>query len=165
MRIYLLGYMYSGKTTLGNQLAKCLRYDFADLDQMFEFRYHTSIPIFFKRYGEEAFRKLEQQMLHTTSTMDNTVIALGGGTPCFFDNMEWINAHGKSVYLQMSVEDIISRAHRSRKIRPVLADKTSDELHAFITHQLSQRQKFYAQAHIAHPAASPNISHLVQSLF
>lgn len=164
MRIYLLGYMYSGKTTLSHQLAKLLEYDFADLDQMFEQRYRTSIPIFFNRYGEEAFRKLEQLMLHTTETIDNTVIALGGGTPCYFDNMDWINAHGKSVYLQMSVEDIIARAQHSRKIRPILADKSPEELSLFISKQLNQRQAYYNQAQITIAASSPNLPNLIRAL-
>ena len=91
--------MYSGKTTIGRKLAECLDTRFVDLDQLFEEHYHTSIPLFFNRYGEDAFRKLEQLMLHSTHTLNHVVISTGGGTPCFFDNMEWINAHGISVYL------------------------------------------------------------------
>ena len=90
MNIYLIGYMYSGKTTLGHKLAVKLGYQWLDLDQVFEQVFHTSIPIFFKRYGEEAFRKLEQKLLHETANNDNTVISTGGGTPCFFDNIQWI---------------------------------------------------------------------------
>ena len=73
MNIYLIGYMYSGKTTLGHKLAVNLGYQWLDLDQVFEAVFHTSIPIFFKRYGEEAFRKLEQKLLHETANNDNTV--------------------------------------------------------------------------------------------
>ena len=78
MRIYLIGYMYSGKTTLGHKLAAKLGYQWLDLDQTFECVFHTSIPIFFKRYGEEAFRKLEQKQLHATADIDNTVKPIYG---------------------------------------------------------------------------------------
>lgn len=158
MLLYLLGYMYSGKTTVGRQLAQCLGYRFVDLDQLFEERYHTSIPLFFNRYGEEAFRKLEQAVLHSTQEMDDAVISTGGGTPCYFDNMQWINAHGVSIYLDVSTEVIIERARRSRKQRPVLANKSTEELRTFIQTQLSQRLPYYSQATLVFPADDPDIS-------
>ncbi len=164
MKIYLLGYMYSGKTTVGCSLAQQLDYRFADLDQLFEERYHTSIPLFFIRYGEEAFRKLEQLMLHSTETMDNAVISTGGGTPCYFNNMEWINAHGTSVFLDVSVDKIIQRARASKKQRPVLANKSPEELHTFIQNQLVQRLPFYRQAQIHLPADQPDLNALLQQL-
>lgn len=162
MKLYLLGYMYSGKTTVGRSLAQQLGFGFVDLDQLFEERYHTSIPLFFNRYGEDAFRKLEQLMLHSTETMDNAVISTGGGTPCYFDNMEWINAHGVSVYLNVSVAKIVQRAHASKKIRPVLANKSPEELQAFIECQLAQRMPFYRMAQIRFPADEPDISSLLR---
>lgn len=164
MKLYLLGYMYSGKTTVGRQLAERLGYRFVDLDQLFEARYHTSIPLFFNRYGEGAFRKLEQIILHSTEGMDNVVISTGGGTPCYFDNMEWINAHGVSIYLEISIEVIIKRAQRSRKQRPVLANKSHEELHSFIQAQLSQRLPYYSQANITFPADKPDIEDLAEKI-
>ncbi len=158
MPLYLLGYMYSGKTTVGQQLARCLGYRFVDLDQLFEERYHTAIPLFFSRYGEEAFRKLEQAVLHSTQAMDNVVISTGGGTPCYFDNMQWINAHGVSIYLDVTIEVIIQRALRSRKQRPVLAGKSREELRAFIQDQLAQRLPYYSQATLVFPADDPDIA-------
>ena len=108
MRIYLIGYMYSGKTTVGHKLAVQMGYRWLDLDQMLENTFHTTIPIFFKRYGEEAFRKIEQKLLHSTADLDNVVISTGGGTPCYFDNMQWINQHGISVYFDVTVETLTS---------------------------------------------------------
>lgn len=164
MNIYLLGYMYSGKTTIGRKLAECLDTRFVDLDQIFEEHYHTSIPLFFNRYSEDAFRKLEQLMLHSTHTLNHVVISTGGGTPCFFDNMEWINAHGISVYLNVGIETIIHRAQRSKKQRPILANKNSQELHDFIQAQLSQRLPYYSQAKIIFPADDPDIQALVKNI-
>ena len=164
MRVYLTGYMYSGKTTVGHKLAQQLDYQWFDLDQYFEAYFRTSIPIFFKRYGEDAFRKLEQKLLHTTADLDNTVISTGGGTPCYFDNMTWINQHGVSVYFDVSTETLLRRIAVSKRLnfRPVLADKTEAERATFIQQQLDQRLPYYKKAKIIFPADQPDISRLVQ---
>lgn len=148
MLIYLIGYMYSGKTTFGRQLATRLGYEFLDLDQYFEQRYRTTIPIFFQRYGEQAFRILERQLLHTTEHFHDTVVSTGGGTPCQYDNIEWINRQGISVFMDTPVEVILQRAAGSKKVRPILANKTPDERASFVADQLQQRLPYYRQAHI-----------------
>lgn len=146
MRIYLIGYMYSGKTTVGRKLADALGYDFLDLDQAIETRYHTTLPLFFKRYGEPMFRQVEMQMLHDTSRMDNVVISTGGGTPCFGDNMQWINANGISIYLRLTEESIYKRMESSRKCRPTVMALPPDQRQKFIHDQLSARLPIYQQA-------------------
>lgn len=151
MNIYLIGYMYSGKTTLGRGLATQLGYTFLDLDQYFERRYHTTVPLFFSHYGEQAFRIIEKQTLHETAELTNHVIACGGGTPCFFDNIQWINQHGISVFFDASVSKILSYAAISKKTRPILANKSSQEREIFVHQQLQQRLPFYTQAHITFP--------------
>lgn len=161
MNIFLIGYMYSGKTTIGHQLARALDCPFYDTDQLFEERFRTTIPCFFQRYGEEAFRQLERQVLHGTEQLGPAVIATGGGTPCHFDNMEWINAHGISVYCDTSFEVLLSRAAISRKARPILASKTPEERHAFMQLQLAERHPFYQQARITFPANDPDIPALL----
>lgn len=140
--------MYSGKSTLGRDLARALGFEFADLDVMFEQKYKTTIPLFFRRYGEKAFRIIEQQVLHSTENLDNIVIATGGGTPCFFDNMAWINSHGTSVFFDATVSKILSYASISKKTRPILANKTEEERALFVTEQLKSRLPYYTQAHI-----------------
>ena len=140
MKYYLVGYMYSGKTTIGRNLAIKLGYRWLDLDQFFETQFHTSIPIFFKHYGEDAFRKLEQKLLHTTADQDNVVISTGGGTPCHFDNMNWINTHGCSIY----------------------AGKTEEERAAYIQQQLNARMPYYKKAHIIFPADKPDLNQLAE---
>ena len=164
MRIYLVGYMYSGKTTIGHKLAQGLDYEWLDLDQAFECFFHTTIPIFFGRYGEEAFRKLEQKLLHSTADKDNIVISTGGGTPCHFDNMQWINDHGTSVYFDVAVETLLRRAQSSKKPRPVLAGLSPLEREAFVRQQLASRMPYYTKAHITFPADKPDISQLIQLL-
>ena len=156
--------MYCGKTTIGRKLATKLDYQWFDLDQFFEAYFRTSIPIFFKRYGEDAFRKLEQKLLHTTADLDNVVISTGGGTPCFFDNMKWINQHGTSVYFDVSIETLLRRIAVSKrlKLRPVLADKTDTERATFIQQQLDQRLPYYNKANIIFPADKPDLDELVR---
>ena len=162
MRIYLIGYMYSGKTTVGHKLAVRLGYQWLDLDQMLETTFHTTIPIFFKRYGEEAFRKIEQKLLHSTADLDNVVISTGGGTPCHFDNIQWMNQHGKSVYFDVTVETLLRRAAQSKKPRPTLTGMTEEERSQFIRQQLAQRLSFYQKAHIIFPADDPDLKQLVR---
>lgn len=164
MRVYLIGYMYSGKTTIGRKLAERLGYQFFDTDQFFESYYRTSITLFFKRYGEEAFRKLEQRLLHTTANLDNAVISTGGGTPCYFDNLQWINQNGVSVYFDVSMEALLHRIEASKRLRfrPVLADKTEEERAVFVRQQLDQRLPYYRKAKIIFPADHPDIAELVR---
>ena len=162
MNIYLIGYMYSGKTTLGHKLAVKLGYQWLDLDQVFEQVFHTSIPIFFKRYGEEAFRKLEQKLLHETANNDKTIISTGGGTPCFFDNIQWINKHGKSVYFDVTVDTLLRRAAQSKKPRPILMGMTEVERALYIQQQLDARMPYYRKAQIIFPADKPDLNQLVQ---
>ena len=154
MNIFLLGYMYSGKSTVGRQLARAMGYRFVDLDVLFEERYHTTIPLFFRKYDEAAFRRLEQMLLHETEGFENTIISTGGGTPCFADNMQWINSHGLSVWLDVSFPTLESRAAVSRKHRPLAISRQHYE----------SRQQFYRQAQIRFPADSPDIPALISLL-
>ena len=162
MRVYLTGYMYSGKTTVGHKLATRLGYQWTDLDQMIETTFHTTIPIFFKRYGEEAFRKIEQKLLHSTADLDNIVISTGGGTPCHFDNIEWMNQHGTSVYFDVTIETLLRRAAVSKKPRPILSGMTDKERTIFIQQQLAQRLPYYKKAQIIFPADKPDLDQLVK---
>ena len=165
MRVYLVGYMYCGKSTLGKRLAHLLEYDFVDLDSMFEMRYHTTIPIFFEKYGEAAFRKLESLMLESTSEIDNVVIATGGGTPCQGNNKRRIKELGISIYLELSFDAICSRMVNSHKIRPVLANKTIEERREFIKKQLDEREFYYRQADIIIDAFGTDAGNIGMKLY
>ncbi|MBR3529463.1 MAG: shikimate kinase [Bacteroidales bacterium] len=152
MRIYLVGYSYSGKTTMGRELARLLGYRFFDTDKGIEIKYHTTINMFFNRYGEPAFRIIEQQMLHSTADLDDVVIATGGGAACHGDNMQFILDHGIAIYLQMSLEQILQRIARARKGRPSLKGMDDEQRRQFISRQLSDRIGYYQRAHISFPA-------------
>jgi shikimate kinase len=165
MRIYLIGYSYSGKTTLGRQLAKRLNYKFFDTDKALEIKYHTTIPVFFNRYGEKAFRIIERQILQSTADLDNTVISTGGGTACSDDNIQFLLQHGTVVHLQMSVDEILMRLAKSHKTRPMLKDKEPDELKQFIAEQLKARLVYYNQAHLSVPALQTTAEELEKAVF
>ncbi len=148
MRIYLVGYMASGKSRLGQDLAAGLEYEFLDLDDIFEERFHISILDFFDKYGETHFRQIEQRLLFETVSLKNTVIATGGGTPCFLDNMSFIRDHGLSVYLYWPAEALAERLIQVRKKRPLIKNLAPGEMDEFIQKHLKEREVFYRQADI-----------------
>ncbi len=159
MLIYLIGMPGSGKSTVAKKLAKKLKYSFYDLDNMIEKEIAMSISKYFERYSEEEFRNIEREMLHKSFKLSNAVVATGGGTPCFFDNISEINKHGLSIYLKASTALIISRLNVGQKAqRPLLSNyKTPEEMHLQLTNLYNGRKRFYEQAHITTAALSTNI--------
>ena len=151
-RVFLIGYMGSGKTTLGKAYSAATGLQFVDLDWYIEERMHKSISDLFAERGEEGFRLLEQKMLHETGEFENVLIACGGGTPCFFDNMEFMNASGTTVYLKVSVEELAKRLELCKHTRPVLKGRSGEELRAFIAESLEKRNPFYTKASITFDA-------------
>ncbi|OKL41017.1 shikimate kinase [Pontibacter flavimaris] len=148
MRIFLIGMMGSGKTTLGRQLAGQLGYTFVDLDEYLVQRQGQSINQIFEQYGQEHFRKLERQALEeVVQKYDKAVISTGGGAPCFFNNIEYINQHGTSFYLDVPVEQLAHRllAHGLQE-RPLLTGKSPAELNLYLTETLTHRKQFYERA-------------------
>lgn len=146
MRIFLTGFMGSGKTTLGAKLAYKLAYPFIDLDKKIEEEAGMSIREYFQLHGENAFRKLEKKVLQNTEYPGNAVIATGGGAPCFFDNMDWMNKNGITIYLSISPNALASRLEKGKDERPLIKDLNREELVSFITARLEQRNPFYKQA-------------------
>ena len=138
--------MGCGKTTWSRKLAAHLGYDFIDLDHLLEEQAGMTIAEYFASYGEEAFRILESEVLKQTAYSNNTVISTGGGLPCFFDNMSWMNAHGKTVYIKLSPKTLVDRLEKGKAKRPLLRDKHGDELLAFITEKLAEREDYYLQS-------------------
>lgn len=157
MKYYLVGYMYCGKSTFGRRMAEAKGMDYLDLDRAFEARYHYTVPMFFQRFGEAAFRTLETQMLHSTADLDNVVIATGGGTPCYGDNMDFILAHGTAVYLQMPVDALVERALRSRNPRPLMHGLPEPEMRALIERQLKEREPIYLRAPLIVDGINPDL--------
>ncbi len=147
MRIYLTGFMGAGKTNLGRTLAARLEAPFIDLDEWIEQNERQSISQIFSEKGEAAFRRIEANWLRKTLRFSDAVIALGGGAPCFWENMDWINKHGVSIYLKKPVEVLVERLLKERKSRPLLADLTDKELENFVNSSLETRSPFYEQTH------------------
>lgn len=145
-RIFLVGYMGAGKTTLGRALAKTLGLQFVDLDCYIEERYHKTISQIFADKGENGFRELEKRMLHEAGEFENVVISTGGGTPCFFDNMDYMKSQGTTVYLDVPVERLFIRLSIARHKRPLIKEKNDEELRAFISEQLEKREGYYRKA-------------------
>ncbi len=164
MRIFLVGYMYSGKSTVGRRLAKRMGYTFYDTDDLFESHYHIGVADFFRRYDAEAFRKLEHEILLSTALNDNSVISTGGGTPCFHNNMEFIKNNGVSIYLEASLNTILSRKAKSKKARPLLNDLHSTELADFIQNQMDERRPFYEKADFRFNAENIDIDTICKAL-
>lgn len=144
--IILIGYMCAGKTTVGRALAKELKISFYDLDWYIEERFHTKVAKIFADEGEERFRDLERRMLHEAAEFEDIVLACGGGTPCFFDNIDYMNQTGDTFYLKASPETIVQHLALSRGERPLLKGKSPGELRGFVTQQLEEREPFYAKA-------------------
>ena len=135
-----------------------------DTDKAIEMKYHTSIQMFFNRYGEKAFRIIESQMLKSTAELDNTVISTGGGTSCSDENIDFILNHGTAIYLEMSVDDIMQRISKAHRTRPALSGKSLEEQHQFISEQLETRLKYYRQAPLSLPALNATPEQIVQLL-
>ena len=147
-RIILIGYMGAGKTTLGKILARSLNLEFIDLDWYIENRFHQSVSQLFATRGEEGFRKIEQNMLHEVAEFEDVVISAGGGTPCFFDNMEYMNQQGVTVYLKATPETLRTHLRMGKQKRPLIAQKNDEELDAFIRESLDKRESYYNQARL-----------------
>ena len=146
MRIYLIGYMGCGKTTLGRKLAATLNLTFIDLDTFLEEKYFQTIPQIFQEEGEAEFRRKERNVLHEVSTFDDVIVATGGGAPCFFDNMEVMNNTGFCIFLDVDTDSLVSRLINAKTERPIIKGKSPDELHHFIDEMMLKRRPFYEKA-------------------
>lgn len=144
--IILLGYMGAGKTSVGKALAKRLGTGFYDLDFFIEERFRRKVSDIFAERGEEGFRKIEYNMLHELAEFEDIVLALGGGTPCFFDNMDYLNSKGITVFMNASPEIIVRHLKISHTVRPLLQQKQGQELLDHISNHLAERMPYYRKA-------------------
>lgn len=157
--------MGSGKSTLGKQLALEINYSFIDLDKKIEFEEEKSISEIFLSKGEDTFRKLEHQVLQKCiSEHKNTVIATGGGTPCFYNNIELMQKNGIVVYLKLNVTYLQQRISNSKKIRPLIPTKNEEKQLEWINQTLAQREVFYNKAHLIVDALNIQASTLLKYL-
>ena len=147
MKYFVVGYMASGKTTFGRELAREKGIPFWDLDALVEERAGCRISDIFAREGESFFRELEREILHEfCAREDDFVLATGGGTPCFFDNMDYMNAAGHTLFLDTSFPVLVGRLREQWGMRPLLAGLSDEELEDFVRKHLESRLPFYLKA-------------------
>lgn len=164
MRVYLIGYMGSGKTKTAEALGKLLKIEVLDLDTLISEKESMSISDIFKIKGEAYFRQLEREQLHQTGQMSSAVISTGGGTPCYFNNMEWMNEQGITVYLEASPGLLFHRLSSSKAGRPLIEKLDDVGLMEQISGHLLQRIPFYQKAKIVVPAASLQVKSLAEKI-
>lgn len=147
MKVFLIGFMGCGKSTRAKQLAKLLHCPVIDLDAVMVETAGMSITDYFALHGEDSFRRLESETLKNYPYPETCVIATGGGLPCFFDHIDWMNTHGHTVYLKMTPAQLVSRLHNREK-RPLIKGMDDMQLLAFIESKLAERESFYARAQL-----------------
>lgn len=145
-RVILIGYMGAGKTIIGKVLARTMGLGFYDLDDYIENRVHQKIPDIFAQKGEDGFRDIERKMLHEVMEFEDVVVSCGGGTPCFFDNMDYMNTRGETIFLNASPRVLNEHLRMGKTIRPLIQGKTADELIAYIEESLQKRLPHYQKA-------------------
>jgi len=148
LKIFLIGFMGSGKSTAGKKLAVRLGYQFIDLDEYIEKMSGMTVSSIFSSKGEHAFRKLEKEALDQIDRLTGVVIATGGGTPCFSDNMDFMNKSGETVYLKMPVKKLIERLQHEKEHRPLICGKSDEELDQYVRDKLKEREVYYRKAQI-----------------
>lgn len=146
--LYIIGYMGCGKTTFGRALSEATGLRFIDLDHLIEARHNATVRQIFDMHGEQKFREIERNMLRETAELEDVIVSCGGGTPCFFDNVEYMNANGTTLWLEATHDCLFSRLIRKREKRPLLAGKTDAEIRSVISTQLDARSPYYSKAAI-----------------
>jgi shikimate kinase len=146
MKIFLIGFMGCGKSTLGRKLSSALTLTFIDLDTFLEEKFYRTIPQIFAEEGEEGFRKKERNVLEEVSSFDDVIVATGGGAPCFFNNMELMNDSGFCIFLDIETQTLVNRLINARIERPLIKGKSPEELYEFIEMMMLKRRPFYEKA-------------------
>ena len=156
--------MASGKTSKGKKLARKLEFDFIDLDEEIERKEGQNITTIFEVKGEAYFRQLEADVLRRIPESTKAVIALGGGTPCFHENMKYVNERGTSIYIKRAATTILGRLRQNKAKRPLVANLTDEELKAFISENLEKREAFYKKATLTFDADARKWTDLLEEL-
>ena len=151
IRVFLMGFMGAGKTTLGKALAKDLEVSFVDLDQYIERRYLKSVSQIFAIRGEQGFREIESRMLREVGEFDDVIVSCGGSTPLIGDNMDFMLEHGQTVYLKCENDTLLRRLKSARSQRPLIASKTDEQLAEFIESETVRREPGYLRAEFICP--------------
>jgi shikimate kinase len=164
MRIFLIGFMGSGKTTAGKKLASRLGYSFMDMDSEIEDENRMTISRIFDEKGEEEFRRMEHELILRLVRMDDIVVSTGGGVPCFYNNLELINNNGISIYLKMKPEDLLKRLKGSKYERPLIRDLSPEELDQYINEKLKEREPYYLKSKYVVDGSHPDVPGILQTI-
>ena len=147
MRVFLIGFMASGKSSVGKKLAKKVGLPFVDLDDYIEEKYSTTIRLLIYDKGMDSFRKIEKESLETLiNKHENILISTGGGTPCYFNNMELMKKSGVTIYLEVDIPTLVDRLMHSKKDRPLIWGKTREDLTVYAKDLLGKRSGDYENA-------------------
>ena len=160
-KIFLIGFMGSGKSTAGRKLASQLNWSFIDLDEKIQKMEGMKIPDIFSLRGEPYFRKLETKALQELKSETDTVISTGGGTPCFGDNMDFMLDSGLTIYIRMTPVSLKKRLEGSAEGRPLLKEIDRKDLQGYITTKLAEREKWYSRAEIIIDGVNNDLSDLL----
>lgn len=163
-RIYLIGFMGSGKSFIGKKLASKLGYEWLDLDNEIERETEMKIHDIFQFWGEERFREIERDCLRKTYSREKIVVSCGGGTPCFYENMEEMKAQGTVVYIQTPKEIILGRLRQKRDHRPMISKLDDDGLKAFIDEKIKERKKVYVKAEYIYQTDRGKLEELIDKI-
>lgn len=161
--IFLIGFMGVGKTSIGKKLANRLNVSFVDTDELIEQKVGTTIAEYFTKFGESAFRSLEKELL-SDYPFENTVVATGGGLPCYYDNMEVMNRLGITVFLNRPAKELQQRLMNAKKKRPLIKELGDDELLDYVTYKLNERLPFYEKADVSLDRNSQTVDNIINEI-
>ncbi len=164
MRYFIIGYKSSGKTTIGKKLAHRLNMDFIDLDKFIEEMTGSSVPEIYTDQGETEFRNIEWKALKQVVTKDNLVVSTGGGVPCHCDNMNLMEKYGEVIYLKMDNDTLVNRLEKATVDRPIVKNKTREELHVYIQDLRERCEHHYLRARFIVDGKTLKIDELVSLL-
>ena len=166
MKIFLIGFMGSGKTHWGRQLSQKLNIPFFDLDEQIVSHEEKPIAEIFATEGEEYFRLLEKDVLYTiTETHDSFVMACGGGTPCYYNNIEYMSKNGTSVWINAPVQTLFERLINEKDTRPLIKNLTNEQLKGYIIKKYADRKIYYEQADVIVDEEPVQLEKLVEKIF
>ena len=163
-KIYIIGFMGSGKSTAGKKLASLMGWTFVDLDKNIEEFAGKSIPEIFEQDGESSFRQIEAKILRNLNSLNHTVISTGGGTPCYNDNMEYMLGTGLTLYLKLTPGQLKSRLSKSKGERPLIKDLGQGQLLSFIEKKLADRERWYDRSDIIIEGIGLDVNMLLENV-
>lgn len=166
MKIFFIGFMGSGKTHWGKQISEKLKLPFFDLDEQIVSDKGKSIADIFAEEGEENFRLIEKDILHIiTESHDSFVMACGGGTPCYFSNIEYMNQAGTTIWINTPIDILFDRLIKEKQHRPLIRNISDDQLKSFIIKKFADRKIYFEQANIVIDEEPVRLELLVEKIF